>query len=256
MSDEVTTLAPASMHPDYLTPEVAALEKHSTGSVGLNAAQNVLRTLYATYNDITEAETFVRLDGAHNGPEASKTPRLFGGASPMNGQLAEELKRTTDAAYNRASATVQRELARLESAEKAIQNKVNAMLNPDVNKSAQGIAISGEIRAAIKALPENKRSEAVLALVEEGDVRSVAAILAAPGFVSGLSTSMQELLRLNASEKLFPEEHAALMALRSVNNKVGSAWWRFVEKTTDIQKIENGTRAKARQALSKLAGGK
>ncbi|GEM_PF-6858573 len=73
--------------------------------------------------------------------------------------------------------------------------ELNSEINQELTQHAEKGRFAPEIRRNIKDLDEEKRTEAVLKAINEGDKQTAAAVLGAPAMLSGLSKEQHQNLK-------------------------------------------------------------
>jgi hypothetical protein len=118
-----------------------------------------------------------------------------------------------------------------------------------------GIAITSQVRDHLKAQPDGERLNWVRNAITSGDKFTVAAILSAPPYLSGLTPEALDLIRAQAATQFAPKEYAQLRATRDAITRVQHAGSQLLGKFGPImQRGLNSPEAVAAAALKKLAG--
>ncbi|MGC4251528.1 MAG: hypothetical protein QM605_08735 [Sphingobium sp.] len=112
-------------------------------------------------------------------------------------------------------------LKRFDSATAGL-NRVIDGLEHDLSQPIEGRgvgAMSGEIRAHVKALDEGARMGFIQKAIEAGDERTVGAVLGGVPYLSGITPQMQEILLRLYHEKSNPRAAKQLRAAKAAAEK-------------------------------------
>jgi hypothetical protein len=91
--------------------------------------------------------------------------------------------------------------------------------------------------------------------INAGDKLTVAAILSAPSYLSGLTTEALATIEAQAAHKFAGKEYAQLLATRSAITHVRNAGSQLLHRFARVlRRAENSPEAAALAALKKLAG--
>jgi hypothetical protein len=112
--------------------------------------------------------------------------------------------------------------------------------------------LGAEIRGHVKSLPAEKRLDFVSGLVVAGRKGDIAAILVAPGYLSGLTDEAQANLRALAADKLAPVDHRQLAATRKVIERVERAGSALFNTYTKVVDMSQGAVSRANDAIRNL----
>lgn len=157
----------------------------------------------------------------------------------------EEVQDPTLLAIDRRSQELGRHIASLEAA-------VASALDDPPRKSAEGLGMAQEIRAHVKALGTSGAGF-VRAAIQSGDKTTVAAVLHAPAYLSGLKPEVLAALRTEAARQLAPAEAAQLNATRRAREVVDRAGAALVARFAEIRQGHGDTRvARARQVVAEV----
>jgi hypothetical protein len=144
----------------------------------------------------------------------------------------------------------------LRSAMTVLADRVATALEDPKRKTPEGLSHASEVRAYVKALPQEERSAFVFQAINEGDRATVASVLHAQPFLSGLSAEAQSTLRQQAAAKFAPLDHAqhqaAATALEYVMDAGSTLGVRYgaLSRSMKLSPAE-----KAAEKLKALAGG-
>lgn len=244
---EIRTDVPASVHPDMVLPLAGALDREGTpGRAAYSAARAALGELRDTYAAIEDAERAVR---------DAEPPAAAPGLRRAAGAREEELAEAATRAFDRTAASVDRRVASMRGARDALAARLSEALADPAAATPQGIAIAQEVRAHFRALGADERHAFLSAAVEAGDRRTVAALLSAPPYLSGMTPEVAASLRSRAADRWAPVESAQARALERAVDRVIDASRALVERYAAV--VRRAERpARARSALVSLAGGR
>lgn len=100
-------------------------------------------------------------------------------------------------------------------------------------KSTEGLALAAEVRAHIKNMPASERTVFIRAAVEAGDKLTIAAILHAQHFLSGLDRLAFDNLRRQAAFKFAPvdaaQHEATVKVIQRVENASSNLFMRYIK---------------------------
>jgi hypothetical protein len=136
-----------------------------------------------------------------------------------------------------------------------LTKRVNEALEDINRKTPEGLSLAAEVRAHVKALPQEDRSKFVMDAINAGDKRTVAALLHAQPFLSGLSQDAQDTLRAHASNKFAPLDYLQLTATKDVIRKVTTAGSVLLGRYQRTINLSKSPQAVAAQKVRELAGG-
>jgi hypothetical protein len=141
----------------------------------------------------------------------------------------------------------------VQSAYNALQKRiasVEGQLKEPLDASVAG-PYAKEVREHVKELPTAKRSEFVMDLIAAGDTKSVGAVLAAPGFLSGLSDEQVRLFTEQYNRRQQPLLAKRLSVMQKAFDKLGDAGSLFIVQAERAQGVNSTVVARLRAAQSK-----
>lgn len=110
---------------------------------------------------------------------------------------------------------------------------------------------ASEVRKHAKELPAGKRNEFVMDLIAAGDAKSLGALLAAPGFLSGLSEEQVRIFTEQHNRKAQPLLAKRLAVMQKAYEKLGDAGSLFIVQAEKAQGVNSTVVARLRAAQSK-----
>jgi hypothetical protein len=253
MTTSTTELPPPRAHvPLDLDPGVIHGQHAKTmtaGSLGesfLKAAVQVLDTLSLTLHQAHEAKRAVvgaaiGIKGTPAGPVAVADPRT-------EQALAAALKQS----FDRTAALVEQKKAALSEARDRIFAKVDGALSWTKTDYAS-VQIAAELRSVLRQMSKSDRANYLRQIALSGDVPAVAAVLKAPGILSGVTVEEQQLLWEDTARALVPDDLAQLRAADGILSHLDAAsvsWARHMAKAHP--KLSPANR-RADDAISALA---
>ena len=102
-------------------------------------------------------------------------------------------------------------------------NHIDKQLSEPMEQQAAAGVINGEIRSHCKSLPHGKRNELIVEAMQSGDTKTLAAILGAPAYLSGLHQLEQERYTRMYHEETNPDLTARLDIMRKAQEKLVQA---------------------------------
>lgn len=228
-SPPVRADVPIDLHPDALGGHAKVLDVETTiGRYALADGRTALTLAYTAIASLNDAEKAVR--------EAT-------------GEAPEAFFDAADKAVRRATSQLDARVASLSNHIKALETRVaEALASPS--------AVAAEIRSHVKALPANKRTTFAHEAIQRDDKTTVAALLAAPSFLSGLDDKELGLVRTRAAAKFAPVDASQLTATREVLDKVHAAGSRLIARYGKVVDLRDSPAVRAAQSVRKLAEGK
>lgn len=114
-------------------------------------------------------------------------------------------------------------------------------------------AHASEIRAVVRAMPEQERYSTLINAMNGGDVVTLAAVLNAPGITSGLTNDQVANLRSMYQRKAAPDAVASLEAVHKAQRKVMAAFDQVLEQSDVLALRQRAGAVKERQRQAKEA---
>jgi hypothetical protein len=221
ITSPVHTTAPLDAHPDALNPFGAVLASEDAPPQSVEcykAGRSALQVVYAATHDISEADRALRdefgtrleVDGRRI-DRAIPDDRRQQFAADLGHKFAQVAKR-----FDSHLAVAADCVGKLESdIEKAIQNP-----NRDTQSVAQA---ASDIRAYVRALPDDRRMSFLHQAANDGDREVLAAVLQSTPWISGLNRESFAVVRSLAAEKLAPRESSQLAAAQKLHDHLSKA---------------------------------
>jgi hypothetical protein len=239
---DIRTDVPMDIHPGVLLEHQDTLGIPETmGPAVLHSGHAALSTIY---------ETIGKLNDANAAWEATAPKKVvMKGSVPTATSLpSPELISAAERAFATSAKFVDTHVQGLNRSIGAIETLVtNAVMGTSLTP------LAAEIRSHVKSV---KDSEARLAfihgLVHEGKQQDVAAILAAPSYLSGLTDAQKETLREAAAHKFAPVAAKQLRAAREVASRVERASGILITAFSKVIAKRDTPAAKATNAIKAL----
>lgn len=252
-SDDINARAdlPPSVHPAVLSPLAATLDQPGTaGRSAYNAGRIALEELRKSYAAIDDAERALRA-------AAPPTSDIRMGPNGLYQHVGreEELSAAAERAFNRTARAVDLRMAEMKAHASILEGNVADALKDPRGTAADGIALAQEVRGHLRSLPDAERFTFIRKAIESDDRRSVAAVLAAPPFLSGLSPETLVMVRDLAARRWAPVDYAQGKAVAKAIERVMTASTTIVGRYARVLKLADGPSGKASQAIGKLANG-
>ena len=231
---EVRHDVPIWMHPDSLMNHIDTLNKDDTvGILALSAAREALRICYEAYGRINDAEAALK-----NGRPSKVRggDKLSDANSPHLVNLTptaehEAFVYAAERALTRIAPQVDRRVRELTGIQETLNKRVLAAMDEPNRMTPEGLVLAQEVRSHVKALPRKARNAFVVKAVALNDKATVAALLHAQPFLSGLDGAALGRLRQHAAVKFAPVDSAQLgattAALEHVRNAVSLLFGRY-----------------------------
>lgn len=108
-------------------------------------------------------------------------------------------------------------------------------------------AHASEIRAVVRAMPEQERYSTLISAMTSGDAVTLAAVLTAPGITSGLTDDQVSNLRSMYQRKVAPDAVASLEAVRKAQRKVMAAFDQVLDHSDVLALRQRAGAVKERQ---------
>jgi len=264
--DESTPIradVPMTLHPDSLLGFGRVLNQPDTlGTSAFSAAREGLRLCYDLFGKMNDAE--LHLQAVAPPARRRQHPAERGGRTEISGDVrmvngkptrfvdAEEFIAAAEKAFARVGPAIDRRVKELNGYRDTLAQRVEAALDHPARKTPEGLALATEVRAHIKGLKAEQRVKFVAAAIETGDVPTVAAVLHAQPFLSGLEPDTHATLRARAAAKFAPLDNAQLEATDAAIAHVTASSATLVKRYGDILALRNAPAAKAAKSLKAL----
>lgn len=264
--DESTPIradVPISLHPDSLLGIGEPLAAEGTlGTNVLAAAREALRSGYDLFGRMNDAER--DLQAIAEPARRRQHPVERGGRTELSGDIrmvkgkptrvvdAEEFITAAEKAFDRVAPTIDRRVAELNGYRDTLATRVATALDNPTRKTPEGLALAAEVRAHIKGMKADQRAGFVSQAIDRGDLPTVAAVLHAQPFLSGLEPASHEMLRARAAAKFAPVDSAQLAATEAAIDHVCTSTSALVKRMGDISALRNVPAAKAAKSLRVL----
>ena len=253
MSDQnpipIRTDVPPSMHPDALANLSDTLTQKDTLGVNVwNVAREAMQLCYQQYGLLNDTEKSVK--------EVQSTRRLVNGRPTEVAATSKELANAAEAAWKRVAPMIDRKVKELTGTQTVLANRVAEALDDPNRKSPVGIALASEVRGYVKSLPLEDRTPFIANAINEGDKATIAAILHAQPFLSGLTALAHSNMRKQAAAKFAPLDSVQHDAAITAINYVTEAGSRLAARYGKVMHSMRQTPVeKAADQLKALAGG-
>lgn len=253
----------ASLDPALADAKLGGEEAHARplGTRIHKAARDALSAMHGASAELHSAIETVRGDGVRrqHGTRGSTTTgdvRVVSGGklrsfSGNEGELVDAASRR----FSDVARRVDRSLADLGEAETTLADAVTVKLRDPNAQTPAGVALASEVRAHLRGMDKAKRAAFVSERVEAGDLSTVAAMLSAPAYLSGLGADEVGVVRKLAERKFAPVESAALASARQARELVENAGRSFATAWTQRVRDLGPGNQKRDEAISTLAKG-
>jgi len=232
-----------SMHPTSLAAHARALDVQGTmGQHVYTDAHTALTVAYSCMGSLLD----VRRDVEKN--FATRREIVRDGKVVREVAYPEQFFSGVDRAMERASRQIDSADAGIRAKISSLASRVETMLSDPSTKTP----VAAEIRAHAKGLTDTKRMAFIRDAINAKDKASVAALLSAPAYLSGLSKEQADLTRKMAEETFAQVESAQLHAAEKVLERVREAGGQLMAFYGEITTLKNTPAARARAAMDKL----
>lgn len=164
----------------------------------------------------------------------------------------EALADATAKSAQRVLQTVDRRINDIEACANTVRAQINNAIDHSGRQSPSGIAEGTEVRAYVRGLPETQRFTFIKQAVDSGDLRTVAAVLHSPAYLSGLSREHHDLMRGLAEAKFAPTERNLLTGMTKAVNHLRQGADVLNRRTSEITSVAATRAAKRAAALGRL----
>lgn len=195
MSDGIDTRVTPALHPDN--------EKQVEGYDEQTAP-------YVSLAETAFSEAYIGIGQVHSAREKARTNPTWSEASQII-----QTQDFADKVFSRIARHMDGAKASLDKGIAALEAQLSA---PVTSVAAQGVAV--EIRAHVKALPNNKRLAFVQGALAAGDAVTVSSVLGAPSYLSGLDAGLQAALLRQWHERNSPEVAQRLKAMKGARDLI------------------------------------
>lgn len=257
---------PLGLHPDSLLGFSEALTTEGTlGPNVLAAARESLRLCYDLFGRMNDAERDLqamadparrRQHPAERGGRTDYTDNVrMKNGKPTRVVDAEEFIVAAEQAFARVGPAIDRRLKELDGYRNTLEQRVATALDHPARKTAEGLALAAEVRSHIKGMKKpDERMKFVTQAIDAGDIPTVAAVLHAQPFLSGLEPETHATLRARAAAKFAPVDDAQLAATEAAITHVTASGSALVKRFGDVTALRNAPAAKAAKSIKALEG--
>lgn len=216
--------------PTILHPGSAGLSAYGEGKApaGLQTTAQWLQEARDTWEQVNQVRTV-------GDPELTEDGQVL-----RVHQVAERAIDRIGKGYDRARTA-------LATAEAGYQAEI------DIATRMTPTAHSAEIRAIIRAMPEQERYTTLISAMDSGDAVTLAAVLNAPGITSGLTNEQVLNLRSMYQRKVAPDAVASLEAVRKAQRKIVDAFDQVLEHSDALALRQRAGAVKERQRQAQEA---
>jgi hypothetical protein len=262
MTDQITIRGdvPISMHPDALLNIGKALDVDGTpGRSAYRSAREALGALYGTYARMKDAERAIHAavppSSWRPGEQVPAGWRIGrGGKLVVATGREREYAAAAKAAFDRAAATFDHRFREVRAARAQLDDKVRAAVHQPEDRRPEATALAAEVRSHFKGRGKRAMLELNNAIAR-GDRASVAAVLSAPAFLSGLDNEQQQAARRLAQHRFAPVEAAQVEAMERLDAHMMMASTHLVELFTKAVEAVPKLEAAADARIGELANG-
>jgi hypothetical protein len=225
---------PTRMHPDSLLNHIDTLNKDDTiGIFALSAAREALRICHVAYGRINDAEAVLRK--YTKGCRPSGKPSDGDNVHLVNSTPTVQVEQETfvdaaEKALTRIAPQVDRRVRELSGIQETLSKRVSNAIDEPTRMTPEGLALAQEVRSHVRSLSGKARNAFVARAIEANDKATVAAVLHAQPFLSGLDNTALGMLRERAAAKFAPVDSAQLAATTAAIQQVSNAVTLLLER--------------------------
>jgi hypothetical protein len=180
MSTPIRTDVPVALHPDSLISIGKVLNQENTlGANVYAAAREALATCHEHYAQLEDAEKVVKAN--------AKGTRMVDGRPTLQADYSE-LAQLAEQRWNKVAPTLDRRMKELTSLQEILHKRVAEAVDDPTRKSPEGLSLAGDIRKYVASLPKAERMRFANDAINAGDRKTIAALLHAPSYLSGLDS--------------------------------------------------------------------
>jgi hypothetical protein len=249
---------PIKMHPDSLMNHTDTLNQDNTiGISALSAAREALRICHEAYGRMNDAEAALRKASpskAHrqDGKLSGDDIRLVNGTPTVHIDH-EAFVTAAEQAFTRIAPQVDRRVRELEGIQETLSKRVASAIDDPTRKTPEGLALASEVRSYVKNLSDKTRTTFVVGAIEANDKATVAAVLHAQPFLSGLDGNAYAMLRARAATKFAPVDSAQLEATAAAIEHVNHAGSLLLGRFVKVTALRNAPAVDADKKVRELA---
>jgi hypothetical protein len=275
-SMEINTNVSPELHPDIMEAYAPQLrgkldaktnrwEREDTvGFSAYRAAREALEAIYGWHSAVEDSErVFIETVGNRSTVVRGRdNAGLKAAAMRANivglAQSEQELVGAAETGSARALAASERAAERIKTAYEQLGSQIDSLTDDKERKSAVGITLGTEIRNHVKGLSDAKRFEFIHERIRSGDVKTVAAILRAPSYLSGITDEQNGQFQVAVASTWTRLQYEQLTALEKVRARMEKAHNSVQDRLNKLKSTMNTpmeNRAKRQAAYAKLAKG-
>lgn len=229
-------------HPAALSAYAASLDMEgTTGSASIAIGREVLTEVYRAIGDLNDAQdSFLKA--------AKGERRMVNGRAVISRLPSEELINAANTRMGKVTKLVDSRVATLEQQRAALEQKVQDVLDDPSLRSPFGAEVRGHFKA-------QKRSfTAVADAIQSGDRLSVAEVLRAPAYLSGLSQKEHDTLRKLAAHQFAPVEARQAEAVAGMVDHIKRASGGLLQAYGKVIENRDAPAVVASRKIKDLAG--
>ncbi|KWV95943.1 hypothetical protein [Erythrobacter sp. AP23] len=264
-STPVRADVPLDYHPDSLLGVASALNEPDTlGTSALAAAREALRLVYDGIGRLADAER--DLQAIADPAVRRQHPAAKGGRSQMTDNVrmidgtptrvvdAEEFIKAAERAMDRIAPAIDRRVRELRGYRDKLASRVESALDHPHRRTPEGLSLAAEVRAHIKGMTKpEERLSFIHKAVARDDRTTVAAVIHAPPFLSGLDDETHGTIRQRAASTFAPVDSAQLDATDSALRQVMNAGNALSGRFGRVMQLRQAPAMKAAGSLKALA---
>ncbi|WFU64845.1 hypothetical protein [Bradyrhizobium brasilense] len=256
----IRTDVPIDMHPDAFPSEMHNTMKQegTLGPFAFSAAREALTLCYERLAQLNDAQKAIHhrltVAEAKKARRRGEDVRMVNGAQVIFDDVDDHLIEAARHALSDITPSVDRKMKELKGLHETLGKRVAEALDNPSRKTAEGTALAAEVRAYVKSLPDGERITFCMQAITDGDKATVAAILHAQPFLSGLTGDAQDAIRKQAAAKFAAVDSAQYDATTKLIERVMYAGNHLTARYSEVVNRPESRRAVAAKKVRALAG--
>jgi hypothetical protein len=259
MTPEIRTDVPIHVHPGSLGKEETVLNRKesATGTQAFNAASAGMTIAYEAFTAINDAEQALVEARPLSGKELKHMKdrsdvRMVNGV-PTVMVISDAFIAATHKAWETTSPRIDDQKKQISGVITVLEQRMLAAVDDPARKTPQGTALAGELRNYIRGLSNTERFQFITQAIETDDKSTVAAVLHAQPFLSGIDEQQQTLLRSRAAQRWAPQDFDEFTAANKALAKVDAAHSALQARYFKVMDSRRSAKDKATEKLQALA---
>ncbi len=257
---ELHTKVSLDLHPDNMKRYEDVLNVEKThGAAAYHSAREALVHIYQWMAHVEDADLAFQQYGIEGARDHRSVKYLAGGESRVYHGAESEVFEAAGKKMEQVHALYVRRLGEVERAADNLLKDIDRATDNPERKTPEGLGLAAEIRRHVASLPQKSdRLEFMHKAISSDDKETVAAVLRAPAYLSGLDNETAKGLDVAASERWARDEYRQVLAIHKVRENMGRAQDAMIKRHDRLRGtlgVAEKARRKARGKLALLKGG-